>query len=395
MRLKHISFFMVHQSQYEVLHHFTRELTKAFQKLKVKTDLYDFSNIKRESPISILKKSPPQCTCTFNAIDVLTENPPTFFCDVLEIPHFSFLVDSPQAFYFLLHSRYTIPSFVDRKAAEFFSSLGAKHVLFIPHAVEESLIADYKVKKEYDVTMLSSFIDYEAIGKNWKNKYPPEAQKILWDAVDYAMEHPNIPYYTVLATILEKYEGGADIQTKRSLVFADLTYELEFYCRGWDRIKTVQSIKDVPVHVFGSFSGGKNMKRYFKNQKNIVFHDPVSFEEAIEVMKRSKILLNSSSWIKDGAHERLFYGLACGALPITNTNPFLKESFKDEDSILLNSPHDWKSLNEKVSTYARDDHARNAIVKKGQEVVKSSHTWKCRARELMEKLPPILRSLES
>ena len=68
-------------------------------------------------------------------------------------------------------------------------------------------------------------------------------------------------------------------------------------------------------------------KKYFEKQSNIIVHDAVPYAESLEIMKQSKIVLNSSIKNKFGAHERIFAGLASGALVLTNENIYLKEYF--------------------------------------------------------------------
>jgi spore maturation protein CgeB len=50
-------------------------------------------------------------------------------------------------------------------------------------------------------------------------------------------------------------------------------------------------------------------------------------------MQRAKILLNSVSVFPRGAHERVFYGMACGACVVTDESEYLNKYYHNEEDI--------------------------------------------------------------
>jgi spore maturation protein CgeB len=112
-------------------------------------------------------------------------------------------------------------------------------------------------------------------------------------------------------------------------------------------------------------------------------------------MKHSQIVLNSCPWISYGGHERIFSGLACGALVITNENPFLHEEFKDGESIAFYQHGRWDKANHRVNEYLENVAKRNQVVKKGREIVMSRHTWDHRAAKLLKELPALLKKVKA
>ena len=386
-----IDIFMPPLSNYSVLHHFTKEMHEAMLRLGVQSRLLE---AKRTDPAPFIKailEDKPDFTLSFNGL--LPDNQGRFFCDMINIPHVACIVDSPNIFMDLTKSPLTIITCVDRGSVDFFKGTGFDRVLFMPHGVESSLKPDQSSNREYDVVMLSSCIDYEALHDSWKKKYSPGLCKALEEAAEKALGDLSVPYYQAFVEALDKQvqeQSGIDPE---ELDFLEVLGDLEMYIRGKDRVELVRSIKEAKVDVFGSADGETGWKKYLSNQRNVVIHDPVPFEQALDIMKHSKIVLNSSPWISYGGHERLFAGLACGALVLTNENPFLAKEFKDGESIAFYQHGRWDKANHRVNEYLENAAKRDLVAKNGKDIVLSRHTWDQRAAKLLEDLPALLKNL--
>ena len=144
---------------------------------------------------------------------------------------------------------------------------------------------------------------------------------------------------------------------------------------GLDRIELVRALKGCKIDIFGQ-AGTKHLwEKYLgKKHPNITFHDAVPYEKALDLMKEAKVLLNSCPWIKNGTHERILAGLACGALVLTNENIYMKP-INDGESILYYRYNHREKAADKVKAVLADEHKREEIVHKGREVVMRGHTW--------------------
>ena len=380
-------------STYGVLHYFTEKLHGALQRAGINSRLLE---AKRNDPgpfLEALFQDKPECTISFNGL--LPDNQGRFFCDMIGIPHVACLVDSPNSYLSLTESPSTIITCVDRSSVDFFKGTNFSNVLFMPHAVDSSLTTDASEKKEFDVVMLSSCIDYESILSSWKKKYSKPLCQAMEEAAENALKESNKPYYQCFVEALDKQvqaQSGIDPQT---IDFVEILDEIEMYIRGKDRVELVKSIKEAKVDIFGSSTGASGWKKYLGNKKNVVIHDPVPFEQALAIMKQSKIVLNSCPWISYGGHERIFSGLACGALVITNENAFLNEQFKDGESIAFYRHGLWDKANHRVNEYLENTSKRNLVAEKGREIVRNHHTWDHRARQLIKELPLLLKKIKT
>ena len=145
----------------------------------------------------------------------------------------------------------------------------------------------------------------------------------------------------------------------------------------------LNSIEDHLIHVFGSSVDVADWSKLLQNKKNIIIHPPVPYEKSIEIMKQSKIVLNSSLKNKRGAHERVFTAAACGAVVVTNDNPFMAENFSRGVDMLLYRRTKMSQLNEDISKLLGNEKKREEMARRGCKKVKEAHTWDHRALTLM------------
>jgi spore maturation protein CgeB len=389
--MKRIDLFMPPLSQYGVLHHFT---TKLFEALKRKGVDCRLLEAKKNNPAPFLEalfENPPECTLSFNGL--LPDDQGRFFCDMIGIPHVACLVDSPNGYLPLTQSKLSILTCADASAVDFFKGLSFDRVLFMPHAVEPMGIPDFQSKREYDVVMLASCIDYEAIHSGWKEKYPYPLCKAMEEAVEIALADYTIPYYRAFAQAIDNqinHRTGLDPQ---KIDFMNVLDEIEMFIRGKDRVELVRAITEAKVTIFGSADGLTGWKKYLGNKRNVEIHDPIPFEQALTIMKHSKIVLNSCPWIKNGAHERIFAGLASGALVITHENLFLQKEFKDGESIVFYHHARLEKADHRINEYLANQAKREQVTEKGRQLVMKLHTWDQRAAQLIKELPPLLKKL--
>ncbi len=389
--MKRIDLFMPIANNYGVLHHFTHKMFDALQHRGIKCRLLE---AKRNDPapfLDALFNDPPECTLSFNGL--LPDDHGRFFCDMIQVPHVACLVDSPNSFWPLTRSKYTIITCVDKASVDFFHGLGFDNAIFLPHAIERTLIPDAHAKRDYDVVMLASCIDYETIRNSWQDKFPLPLRQAMEEAVEIALADWNTPYHLAFVQALDRQvhlQTGIDPQQVDFITVLD---EIEMFLRGKDRVELIKAIDEAKVDIFGSADGLTGWKKYLGHKRNVTIHDPVPFAQALEIMKHSKIVLNSCPWINNGAHERIFAGLACGALVITNENKYLNEQFQDGKSIVFYHTKRWDKANHRINEYLANEAKRQHIVSQGQKIVMQAHTWDHRAAQLVKELPPLIKKI--
>lgn len=390
MKIKRIDLFLPPESQYGVVSHFTEKLAEGLTNQGIKCRILKAEKRDPRPFLDALFRDPPDCTLSFNGL--LPDEQGRFFCDMIETPHIACLTDSPNHFFALTKSPYTIIACVDRSFCDFFHSFQIDNVIFMPQGVEKELaMQEIDGKREYDVVMLSSFIDPDIIRKRWHVQYPHSVTKALEQAADVTLSDVSTSYLEAFGKAVEEQaKKGGDLDPKH-LDYEALLSELESYIRGKDRIELLKSLKGMDVHVFGSQEGA-GWEKYIGKNPHIKIHGAVPYEEALKIMHKSKILLSSTPSLKQGGHERIFAGLANGALVLSSENIWLEQHFMDESDILFYRHQHWDEANEKVLRYLRDEPHRRELVKRGRDKVLKEHTWDNRAQSLLQALGPILKN---
>lgn len=385
-------YFIVNWNLYETKRHFTKKLTESLEKLGIETGVFDIQLSPLEAMDAIaIQQFQPDFICTFNAQNAVGDG--KFFYDYIKIPCLSILLDPPMYSLPLLRSPYTILSCVDRFDCDFLLSNNFDRVFFLPHAVD-NIKASVKQNRPYDVVFLGSCNDYESLREEWQQQYSPAVCKILDDAVDQVLSDRYIPLAQALLNACAASPAGRD-----NLDFGKLFYYLDFYTRGVDRVNLIRSIKNARVHIFGEMmqfvSAYKHgWAHYLGGQANVTLHQSVDCLQAFEIMKQSKICLNSMPFFKNGTHERIFNSLACGALALTSDSLYIQEAFKVGEELIVYQPSRWEEANAQIDYFLSHDKERESIVERGQAKVLKEHTWDRRAEQLVAGISPILERLK-
>jgi spore maturation protein CgeB len=386
MALKKICIFPPISPQYGVVDEFTLELSAALKRQGVENEILKIDHGDPATFLQQILNDPPQCTLSFNGL--LPDNDGRFLCDMINIPHVACLTDAPTHYFSLLKSPLNIITCVDKNFCKVFTDVRFPNVLFMPHAANGELKSPPVAERKFDVLVLNSFIDYEAIHQTWTRRYSPELCKVLEEAAELTFTDYQKPYLQAFVETLDKHLRAGKKIDPRQIDYEIILDELEAYIGGKNRMEMLQAIEGAEVHVFGSNPEG--WKKYLSSKKNIHVHEPVPFKKALELMQQAKIILNCTPEIKQGMHERILNGLACGAAVLTIDTPFMKEQFKDGENIQLFPNRDWKEMNKKIETLLKDESKRAKIAEGGRQKVLKEHTWDQRAAMLIKDLPPIL-----
>ncbi|MEX1013382.1 MAG: glycosyltransferase [Waddliaceae bacterium] len=369
-----IDLFLPPNNKYGVLQHMTKCFCDALNMEGAVCRVLEPTSPDPKQFLHELLSDKPDFTLSFNGL--LPDNEGRFLCDVVKIPHICVLTQSPLLFTRLTNSPYNIITCPDRWAEELFKETGFPNVLFLPHAVEAALLTPPESARSFDAVMLASCIDYEEIHKRWMTNYPKRWCEAFEQTVEILFEKGGGNYFNTFMSQIGDPKEAAN-EGVNLLIALD---SLEQYVCGRDRVELIRSLKGIPIDVFGE----GEWKKYLENQENVTIHSPVPYEEALEIMKKSKVVLNSCYWTTNGGHERIFSGTLAGASIVTSSNPFLNAFdtfiYYDKD----------KDVKQAVQELLDNEEKRISGVKKAQELVLQSHTWESRAKLLLHELPRLI-----
>lgn len=372
-----IAVLMPENSQYGVLHHFSKKLFEAFSRKKISSRLFQAEDMQRQ-----LTVFEPDLTVSFNGAPQDAEG--NFLCDRIQKPHLSILVDAPYHYYDLLKSPYMAIACVDQFFCELLNSLRFSSTLFLPHAVEPEIFTEKPLNKTIDILMLATFIDYKKRMKDWKNHFPSFVVKSMQNAVEMTFADPYISYIEAFHVELNEKIKHSRTHNLREIPFFAVFREIELCIKGKGRLDLLQALQDHAVHLYCALEDAAYWKKALKKKTRFTFHPPIPYAASYDVMRASKIVLNSSPHIKRGGQERIFAGLACDACVVTAENAYLLENFIDQEELFLYKPTELDSLSQNVHALLQDDQRRYDMAQKGKHKVLSKHTWDHRAQTILE-----------
>jgi spore maturation protein CgeB len=372
---------------FSILHYYTQKVYEALNHLGHQCRL-----LEGQERFDRTLESPPDFTLSFNY--ALQEKHGFLWCDYIQVPHIMILKDPPYNFPILRYSPNLITTCDGKCFIDLLHSLSNQNVFFLPMGVEIDLKLPSEEARPYEVTCFASYIDYEARPKHWKERFPKDIYNAMMEAIEISKENDDIFFiHAYEASFNECLKKSRDISIFEVKI-TDILYELSLYLKGYQNTKLLQSIYDAQIHLFKNSPYDLAWNKYLEDKPNIVFHDFVPFEKSIEIIKRTKILL-CSTIKKQGTQDRIFYGLACGALSLTNENSYLDENFKDGTNIAFFKNQELDQVNEIINYYLEDELKRKSIARHGREEVMKYHTWDHRMTVLIEQIDSLLVKLKS
>lgn len=381
------------KSLHGVLDNFTKNFGEALKKEKIDIEILEGKYDNPKPFLEKILKNPPDCTLSFNGL--LPDEKGVFLCDMLKIPHVACIFDTPAHYFALTKSPYSIVTCVDLDFCDFFKGFNQfKNVIFFPQAAEKNLSETVNKERKIDCLFLGSFIDHEKLRKTWREKLPPVVSNILDNAIDKTLKEEKTSFIQAIVQAI-----NAEMQKKENIDLRMINFEELFdllvqYVRSKSNVDLLKSIQ-APVEIYADFFNCPNIENELSRQKNLHLHSSIPYEEAIKLMKNTKIVLNNSPLYKNGGHERIFCGMAAGALVATGANLYLEDRFVDKEDILFYNYNALKDLNEKINFFLKNEKERTEIASRGQKKVLENDTWQSRAKSLIKDLGPILNSIKA
>jgi len=337
---------LVGDNSYGTALHFSKSLSEALKRSGVKTRLFWVADHHFFQAFYEVMQDPPDLTCSFSDI-ALNQQP---LGDLWQIPHLSLLVDPPIYFLHQFTGDYGWASCVDEEDCAFVRTLGFPRVFFLPHAADRACHTPVKNERNLDAVFFGTCIDYETAALSW----PKKDQELLYAASEKVLS-ANGP--SIVQALVELGAKAEELPR--------LHNEVDRYTRGKERVMLIRSLKRQCVHIWGDGP-------WEKYCQNCTLNSPANFEHVLEIMKKSKVVLNSSPRFKAGAHERIFYALMCGASVYTAENDYLKACLPELFTCRLG---EWEAPS--LSNWSERAEA-------GQKIVLKEHTWDHRAASLLE-----------
>ena len=94
-------------------------------------------------------------------------------------------------------------------------------------------------------------------------------------------------------------------------------------------------------------------------------------------------MLNTMTWFKRGAHDRIFNGMLAGAAVVSDTSQYMQEHFTSGSQLQLFSLKNLNEMSRRVRYLLEDTDEAQCMADCGYQSALEHHMWKNRLEELM------------
>ena len=152
------------------------------------------------------------------------------------------------------------------------------------------------------------------------------------------------------------------------------------YIKPWRRQQMVRCLAEsgIKVDIFG---GGWDQVSF---ADSLVQHGSVSYSEMLDVISKTKVLVQDEALFNDGAHDRVFTAMLNGAVVVSEYSTYLEELFENQKDIFM---FDWQNTKNQLGVIPQllnDEQLRLSIAMSAYAKVAGKHTWKNRADRIIE-----------
>ena len=363
------------QFQYDAVNVFVEELAAGLARLGRETVLLDLTVDADRSRIETELERPFECIVAFGAIGRRPPGvaPGAHMYDRLSAPYVAVLVDHPSQHL----DRFSIDNMIltchDRTHVSFLKKYfgGAKRVEFLPHggsAASGAVSGDGT--RPIGILFPGTYSDPDAAYAALRAALSEEAFDIMDFVVERLLVSDGEPMEDALAAVLAA-EGRQDEWPR----FCEHLPRVESFIKPHKRMEVLRRLDQagLAVEILGNHWPA-GLFRYHR------VRPALSYGETLHLMQQSKAVLNMG-FVPDGSHERVFSSLLNGALPVSDGNRYLEESFGSGADILLFRWTQLEKLPERLDAMLNGTALAGYPARAAQ--LGAAHTWAARAASLL------------
>lgn len=396
---------------YDTLDLFTDNLIKAFEEMGNDSLIFDVgketeSKKKLQNILEKEYKNRKFCVVTFNnlgynldfvpesqqksskenEIPFLTQKENVW--EYYEIPYFNILMDHPFHYEKALRNApaTSIVLCVDRNHVKYIRRFykNITQVDFLPHAGVE-LHCKHKPIQERGIDVLyAGALPIYTVARmipDLSSIREVDGKEMMQDVLGELVHHPE----KTTEQAIEEYilNRRNDISEERLQEIIVKMRFLDSYATSFFREQAVRILVESGIQVTAFGTGWDQCE--WGNHPCLTYGGKVLAPQILPLMNDSKIVLNTMTWFKAGAHDRVFNGMLAGAAVVTDDSTYMRREFTDGKELVLFSLPELKNLPERVfDLFGHISHMQE-IANCGYQAASERHTWKSRALELAEK----------
>jgi len=273
---------------------------------------------------------------------------------------------------------------VDRTHLEILSFLDVKHdAFFLPHAGMMPLSGLPGIfDRDIDILFVGS-IPFQPTremldGKASFLRAKDLGVSLLRGTAERILEKSQEPF-AAFREACDEYSFDLDVlDSEAKFNCCEALAFLSRWCESKKRIDLLKALKSVPVAIVGEIP--LSVRNSLGSHH--MYYGPLLGYQVLMLMQRAKILLNSVSVFPRGAHERVFYGMACGACVVTDKSEYLKEYYNDNEDLFY-FPEDAGVFDDFFIEKLKNLDKLQKITASAVLKYENRDTWYCRSEEVI------------
>lgn len=250
------------------------------------------------------------------------------------------------------------------------------NVFYLPHfgGISDK-IKKYK-ERNIEIFFPASYLDIEKF-VNENTEWRTGAVKVISDlAINELKKNNGISVVQATKNVLEQMGETVDKQLIAECMEVFGSYVDTYICRYY-RTCVVKSLLDEGLQITVAGSGWSDFKEKYQYKDSLnILSDNMSYEEVLDCIGNSKIVLNVFPWFKNGSHERVTSALLNGAICLSDQNEYTKKYLKDESSAILYDRNNPQNIAKKIRYYLEHQDEAEEIAQNGKKVAMENMTVK-------------------
>ncbi|WP_425404244.1 glycosyltransferase [Hwanghaeella sp.] len=223
----------------------------------------------------------------------------------------------------------------------------------------------------------SGQFDHAALGGD------PALLALFRQAADLSRDSGEEIYRAYRSTCLGRGENPMAVLPREAM--CEVLWAMQHWVEAHRRLEVLRGFADRPIDIFGPV----DQAIPGVTDRGHRFHGPIQGKQALQVLQETRILLNPVFVLAGGGHERIWFALANGCLPLTDPSRFVEESFTDGESLLFIDYADPSGSAEKAWAMAQAPDRIREMLDRAVPIYEAGHTWISRLREAFRQIPEL------
>lgn len=381
--------FILFQGLIDTLDLYTGEFVKILKEQDADCLVLDAGHMEREMlRLKAFLLQPVTAVLSFNNIGMHLElEDGKNIWDAFQIPFWNILMDHPFHYKKALDCapEQTVLYCMDKNHAayvkRFFPHI--QKTEFLPHAgipvkQEKDLLPIHERKIDVLYAGALSRCSAEGLVPDLGKITEFDAFGLVKDALEQLIQNPEQTTEQVIEQCLKDRKQIFDDKKLGEIIselrFVD-SFAVSFYREQMVRVLAESGIT---VTVFGT-----GWDRCEWEHPKLVYGGEIPPRQILEMMNQSRVVLNTMTWFKRGAHDRIFNGMLAGAAVASDTSEYIQEHFPDSRELQVFSLKEIYRLPEMIKALLDHTDDTQQMADCGYRAAAEHHTWKNRLNNML------------